>query len=53
MTRNPGKTPPELEDVRGQIEDTLTQQKVDQALDHWLSEARGHARIRYFPEAFQ
>ena len=46
-----GKLPP-LDQVRGQIEDLLKQQRIDQALDRWLGEARTQAQISYKPEAF-
>jgi hypothetical protein len=42
---------PTPEDSRGQIEEILTQQRIDQELDSWLSEARTQVTIRYHDEA--
>ena len=36
-----------FEDAREQIEDILTQQRVDNALDRWLGQMRTQSRIRY------
>lgn len=36
-----------LEEAREQIEALLTQQRVDNALDRWLGQARTQSRIRY------
>jgi len=44
---------PELDDVRGDIEDILIQEHVDAALDEWLKQAATQARIRYRQEAFK
>ena len=45
---NPGKpTPPELDDVRDRIEAVLLEQRIDQAMEVWLKEARAQARLRY------
>jgi hypothetical protein len=42
-----------LEDYREQIEEVLTEQKVDQSLDAWLKEARAQANVKFREEAFQ
>jgi hypothetical protein len=46
-------TPPSFEDSRESIEETMTGQRADQALDFWLGEARRQARIKFHPEAFR
>jgi hypothetical protein len=38
---------PSLEDSRDQIEEILTQKRIDQALDQWMSEARTQAAVTY------
>ncbi len=50
--RNPAP-PPDLDDVRDDIESLLTQRQVDAALDNWLEQAAAQARIEYREEAFQ
>jgi hypothetical protein len=45
--------PPDLEEAWEQIEEILAAERVDQALDEWLREARNQARVRYFEEAFR
>lgn len=47
-----GRTPP-IANVRDDIEKLLKEQRVDQALDRWLGEARTQAQITYHQEAFQ
>jgi hypothetical protein len=42
-----------FEEAREQIESILTQQRVDNALDRWLGQARTQARIRFRREVFQ
>ncbi|MBM3796879.1 MAG: hypothetical protein FJW31_23170 [Acidobacteria bacterium] len=45
---NPGKSPvPELDDVRDRIEAVLLEQRIDQAMEAWLQEARRQVRVRY------
>lgn len=44
---------PTLEDARPQIEEILTQQRIDESLDRWLAEARTQVTIRYHDEALQ
>ncbi|MCC6536734.1 MAG: hypothetical protein IT162_04240 [Bryobacterales bacterium] len=46
---NAGKTasPPELDDVRDRIEAVLLEQRIDQAMEAWLQEARRQVRVRY------
>jgi hypothetical protein len=44
---------PSLEDARPQIEEVLTQQRIDESLDRWLAEARTQVKIRYHDEALQ
>jgi hypothetical protein len=48
-----GKEIPSLEDARGKIEQILTQQRIDQALDQWLGDTRTQVEIRYRSGAFQ
>jgi hypothetical protein len=38
---------PSLEDSREQIEEILTQKRIDQALDQWLADARKQAAVIY------
>lgn len=42
-----------FEDSRAKLEEILTQQRVDQALDRWLGDARTQVDIRFRSEAFQ
>jgi hypothetical protein len=42
---------PSRDDSRPQIEEILTQQRIDENLDHWLAEARTQVAIRYLDEA--
>ena len=42
---------PSLDDSRPQIEEILTQQRIDQDLDHWLVDARQDVNIQYLDEA--
>jgi peptidyl-prolyl cis-trans isomerase SurA len=51
-TAGPGK-PPRFEDVRDQIRETITNQRVDQQLDDWMTATRKRTRIVFHPEAFQ
>jgi parvulin-like peptidyl-prolyl isomerase len=44
---------PSLDDERSQIEEILTQQQVDESLDHWLADARKQAAIRYLDESLK
>jgi hypothetical protein len=44
---------PSLEDARQQIEEILTQQRIDESLDRWLAEARTQVKIRYQDESLQ
>ncbi|MEP7365591.1 MAG: hypothetical protein ABI972_20235 [Acidobacteriota bacterium] len=50
--KSPVPVPP-LEDVRAEIEATLTDQKVDQAMDDWLKAAMASVRIQYREEVFR
>jgi hypothetical protein len=42
-----------FEDARPQIEQMLTQRRIDNALDRWLGQARTQTRIDYRKEAFE
>jgi len=42
-----------LDDLRGRIRETLTEQGADKQLDEWLAEARKRTRIEFHEEAFQ
>jgi hypothetical protein len=44
---------PNLEDVRASIEQTLTEQRIDQAMDRWLTETRTQVVIRFHDEALE
>ncbi|MGD0298880.1 MAG: hypothetical protein ABSE86_17375 [Bryobacteraceae bacterium] len=44
---------PSLEDVRASIEQTLTEQRIDQALDRWLADTRTQVSIRFRDEALE
>lgn len=49
---NKGEAPP-LESVRDRIDQILTSQRADQALDRWLGQARTQLRIIFRDEAFR
>jgi peptidyl-prolyl cis-trans isomerase SurA len=49
---HPGQ-PVDLDDYRGQIEQTLLGKRADQQLDTWLKEARKRVEIVYHDEVFQ
>jgi hypothetical protein len=44
---------PSIEESRDSIEQILTAERVDQALDSWLGEARKQLNIRYREDAFE
>jgi hypothetical protein len=44
---------PGLDDTRDSIEQTLTEQRIDQALDRWLAETRKQVAIRYHDETLR
>ena len=44
---------PSLAEARAQIEEILTQQNIDQAMDQWLSEVRMQVAIRFLDEALK
>ena len=44
---------PTLEDARGKIEEILTEQRIDQALDTWIGETRKQVAINYLDEALK
>jgi hypothetical protein len=44
---------PSLVDVRASIEQTLTEQRIDQAMDRWLADTRTQVAIRFHDEALQ
>jgi peptidyl-prolyl cis-trans isomerase SurA len=44
---------PALEDSRAKIEEILTQQRIDQALDAWIAETRRQVTINYLDEALK
>jgi hypothetical protein len=52
VAQNPGKLPP-FDDAKADIEQILTSQRVDNALDRWLGQARTQSRIRYMQEVFR
>ncbi|HYI94448.1 MAG TPA: hypothetical protein VEX68_12945 [Bryobacteraceae bacterium] len=52
VAQNPGKLPP-FEEAKDEIEQILTAQRVDNALDRWLGQARTQARMRYRDEVFK
>jgi len=47
------KPVPTFDDSRESIEQILTEQRIDQAVDKWLSETRGQVPIRYLDEALR
>lgn len=49
---HPGQTP-SLEEYRGEIEDKLAGDKVDQEIERWLQQARKRTRIVFHEEVFQ
>lgn len=51
-TGNKGE-PPSLESVRDRIDQILTSQRADQALDRWLGQARTQQRIIFHDEALR
>lgn len=52
VASNPGKLPP-FDEAKTDIEQILTSQRVDNALDRWLGQARTQSRIRYTQEVFR
>jgi hypothetical protein len=44
---------PSLDDVRASIEQTLTEQRIDQELDRWLADTRTQVAIRFHDEALE
>lgn len=48
-----GTKPIPYDDARESIEQTLTEQRIDQAVDQWLTETRKQVPIRYRDEALQ
>jgi hypothetical protein len=44
---------PNLEDVRASIEQTLTEQRIDLAMDRWLADTRTQVAIRFHDEALE
>jgi hypothetical protein len=44
---------PTLEDSRAKIEEILTQERIDQALDTWMAETRKQVTINYLDEALK
>jgi hypothetical protein len=44
---------PSLSDERTQIEEILTQQQIDDSLDHWLVETRNQVAVRFLDEALK
>lgn len=50
---NPGKAPPEVDDVQEAIEQTLLARKANELLGDWLKQARAAARVVFIEEAFQ
>lgn len=50
---HPGRQVPTLEDMRGRIEQVLTERRIDQQLDDWLKRARERAAIEFREGAFQ
>jgi peptidyl-prolyl cis-trans isomerase SurA len=44
---------PTLEDSQAKIEEILTQQRIDQALDTWMAETRKQVTINYLDEALK
>jgi peptidyl-prolyl cis-trans isomerase SurA len=53
-SRQPDAKPlSELTNVRSEITEILTQQRIDDSLNRWLAEARSQVAIRYHDEALQ
>jgi len=48
-----GPPAPAFDSVRGKIEQILTEEHVNQAVEKWIREARSRARIEFKEEAFQ
>lgn len=51
--KNPAVVNATFEEARPQIEQIMTQQRIDNALDRWLGQARTSTRIQYRQEAFR
>ncbi|MGD0435427.1 MAG: hypothetical protein ABSB86_03105 [Bryobacteraceae bacterium] len=52
--RQEGSKPaPELSEVRSQITELLTQQRIDESLDRWLADTRLQVAIHYHDEALR
>ena len=48
-----GAPAPSLDEMRSSIEQTLTEERIDQDLDRWLADARTQVPIRYHDEALR
>jgi len=44
---------PALDEARDQIEEILTQQRIDQALDRWMSDVQTQVTVRYLDESLR
>lgn len=51
--RKSDEEPPDIDEVREEIETILTERKLDDEIDRWLVEARSQIRVQYIDEAFQ
>lgn len=51
--RSEGKEPPSFEDTREEIEKILTNQRVDEAMNRWLEQARSQVQCQIREEVFQ
>jgi hypothetical protein len=49
---NPGKEPPRYLEVRNALAETLTQQRVDNLLDRWISQTESQSRIQWVERVF-
>lgn len=44
---------PSLDEARDQIEEILTQQRIDQSLDRWMSDVQTQVTVRYLDESLR
>jgi hypothetical protein len=50
---NPGREPPRYLEVRNALAEALTQQRVDNLLDRWISQAESQSRVQWRERVFE
>lgn len=51
--KNPGKPNPRYLEVRNALSETLTQQRVDNLLDRWISQTESQSRVQWRERVFE